>query len=176
MDTTRTKPGSRRGSPMAEHDNDSDDAGAYKLSKSEPTKRRYVPMKGFKASSEQEPDEFDKPVLNRLLGMDPFPWALAVCVLLWVGLGLAARTHPIFCGILIFAGLIICLLSQIWLYLSIFQDDATSGILSLISGWYRFIYLYANPELVWRPSILAAVGVLMCFTGMGMLMTKPWVH
>lgn len=177
MDTTRTRPDARRGKATSDQkDHDTDNSGTYSLAESKPAKRRYVPMKGFKGSSERESDEFDKPVLQRFLGMDPFPWALAVCVLLWVAIGLAARTHPVFCGLLIVAGLVVCFLSQLWLYLSIFMDDATSGILLLISGWYRIFYLYMNPELAWRPTLLGAVGILMCFTGMGMLLTKPWVN
>ena len=62
--------------------------GSYKLSDEPPPKRKYRPMPGVKASSEREPDEFDQPALKRFLGTDPFPWALAVCVLVWVVLGL----------------------------------------------------------------------------------------
>ena len=57
------------------------------------------------------------------------------------------------------------ILSQLWLYLSIFLDDADSGLLALVSGWYRTFYLYSNPELVWRPGLLAVVGLLMVVTG-----------
>jgi hypothetical protein len=144
----------------------------YRLSSERPTRPRYRRMKGFRASSEREPDEFDKPALKRFLGSDPFPWALALCVLLWVGLGLAARAEPLFGVVLILAGLVVCFLSQVWLYVSIFMDDREAGILSLICGWYRLFYLYANPELVWRPSVLAGVGILMMITGFGMFLTR----
>ena len=129
-------------------------------------------MPGEKASSEREPDEFDKPVLKRFLGADPFPWALALCVLLWIGLGLATRVHVAFGGLLFFAGLAICVLAQIWLYLSIFLDDREAGILSLLSGWYRLFYLYMNLELVWRPFVLSAIGVLMMLTSVGLGLSR----
>jgi hypothetical protein len=144
----------------------------YRLSNERPTRPRYVRMKGFRASSDRESDEFDKPALKRFLGSDPFPWALALCVLVWIGLGLATRAEPLFGVALILAGLAVCFLSQLWLYISIFMDDREAGILSLISGWYRLFYLYSNPELAWRPSVLAGVGVLMMITGCGMAWTR----
>src|SRR5438105_10286813 len=91
-----------------------DDWTPYGVSKERPPKRRYRPMKGFRASSERDPDEFDKPVLKRFLGTDPFPWALAVSVLLWVGLGSAARQEPFFAFALVVAGLGVAALSQVW--------------------------------------------------------------
>jgi hypothetical protein len=140
----------------------------YRLADEPPPKRRYRPMKGFRASSERDPDEFDKPALKRFLGTDPFPWALALCVLLWVGLGLGNRVTPICSGLLVLAGLAVMFFSQVWLYLSIFMDDMEAGIFSLISGFYRVAYLYMNPELAWRPSLLALVGLLMMITGFGL--------
>ena len=140
----------------------------YRLSDDPPPKRKYRPMPGVRASSERGPDEFDKPVLKRFLGADPFPWALAVCAIVWLGLGLGARAWLGCAGLLVLAGLATVVLSQLWLYLSIFLDDVEAGILSLMWGWYRVIYLYMNPELAWRPSLVAAVGLLMMLTGMGL--------
>jgi hypothetical protein len=128
-------------------------------------------MKGFRASSEREPDEFDRPALRRFFGADPFPWVLAICVLIWLGLGLATKMEPLIGFVLVAVGLLVCLLSQVWLYVSIFQEDAEAGFFSLLSGWYRVFYLYMNPDLAWRPSVLAGVGLLMAFTGIGLFMT-----
>jgi hypothetical protein len=143
-----------------------EEIGSYKLSDEPPPKRRYRPMPGVKASSEREPDEFDKPVLKRFLGADPFPWALAVCVLVWVALGLAAtKINPFFGLVLILAGTAVIFLSQVWLYVSILMEDREAGILSIVCGLYRVFYLYMNPEVAWRPGVLAAVGVFMMVTG-----------
>lgn len=157
---------------MADPDPRPDEPGTYHLSDDPPPKRRYVRQPGFRASSERDPDEFDQPVLKRLLGTDPFPWALALCVLFWVGLGLATRVFAPFGLLLFFAGLAVCVLSQVWLYLSIFMDDRESGFLSLLFGWYRVFYLYANPELVWRPALLTAVGTAMWITGISLFAAR----
>jgi len=146
--------------------------GSYQLSDEPPPKRRYRPMPGVKASSEREPDEFDQPALKRFLGADPFPWALALCVLVWVGLGLASRILPAFAGLLILAGIAGCVLSQIWLYVAIFREDMEAGILSMVCGLYRVFYLYMNPELTWRPLILTGVGVLMMSTGVALAVNR----
>jgi hypothetical protein len=119
-------------------------------------------MPGVKASSWRPPEE---PKLRRFFGLDPFPWVLAVCVLVWVGLGLATRVVPAVGFVLVVTGLAVILLSQAWLYLSIFSEDRDSFFLSLLSGWYRVFYLYANPELAWRPGVLSALGLLMCLSG-----------
>jgi len=158
-------PPRRRGDKLEE-------IGSYKLSDEQLPKRRYRKMPGEKASSEREPDEFDTPALKRFLGADPFPWALAVCVLLWVGLGLGTRVHMAFGVLLFLAGMAICVLAQIWLYLSIFLDDREAGFLSLLSGWYRLFYLYMNLELVWRPFVLSTIGILMMFTSVGLGLTR----
>lgn len=158
---------------MADSDKDPpDDPGAYRLSDEPPPKRRYRAQPGFRASSERDPDEFDQPVLRRFLGTDPFPWALALCVLLWVGLGLGTRVFPPLGLLLFFLGLAVCFLSQVWLYVSIFMDDQEAGIMSMISGWYRVFYLYMNPELSWRPSLLAFVGLAMSVTGIMMFVNN----
>jgi hypothetical protein len=140
----------------------------YRLSHDPPPGRRYRPMPGVRASSERGPDEFDKPVLKRFLGTDPFPWALALCVVVWVGLGLGARAWVGCAGLLVIAGLVTVVLSQLWLCLSIYEDDRVSGILALVSDWFRSLYLHMYPELAWRPTLLAVVGVLMVFTGTGL--------
>lgn len=158
---------------MPGQDDDADELGTYGLSEQKPVKRRYVPMKGFKGSSERGPDEFDQPVLKRFLGTDPFPWALALCAILWLAFGLAARREPVFSIVLLVTGLVVCVLSQLWLYLSIFMDNKASGVLSLFSGWYRFLYLYTNPDICWRPAVLGVVGFLMSVTGMGMMLARP---
>src|SRR5439155_17096900 len=101
-------------------------------------------------------------------GLVPFPWVLAVCVLIWVWLGLATRVVPLLGFVLLAVGLAVVVLSQVWLYLSIFEDDRDSFLLSLISGWYRIFYLYLNPEIPWRPGLLAGVGILMAITGISM--------
>ena len=49
-----------------------------------------------------------------------------------------------------------------------FLDDREAGFMSLLCGWYRVFYLYMNPELAWRPSLLAFVGLLMMMTGGGL--------
>ena len=146
---------------------DDDTPTPYRLSDEPPPRRKYRRMPGVRASSEREPDEFDQPVLRRFLGVDPFPWVLALSVLLWVGLGLGARAWIGCAGLLVLAGIATVVFSQVWLCLSIFQDDPASGILSLVFGWYRSLYLYLNPEVGWRPTVLAVVGVLMVFTGIG---------
>jgi hypothetical protein len=139
------------------------DPGTYGLSDEPPPKRRYRPMPGVKASSWRPPEE---PKLRRFFGLDPFPWVLAACVVVWVGLGLMTRVVPIAGMFLAAAGIMVMFLSQLWLYLSIFEDDRDSFILSLLSGWYRIFYLYLNPEIAWRPGVLAAVGLLMCGSGL----------
>jgi hypothetical protein len=144
---------------------DDEEPEPYRLADEPPPKRRYRAMPGVKASSEREPDQFDEPALKRFFGTDPFPWALILCVLIWVGLGLGSRVTPICAGVLVLAGLATVLLSQFWLYLSIFFDDPDYGFLAFISGWYRMFYLYSNPEVVWRPALLSLVGVLMTLTG-----------
>ena len=70
---------------------DDDAPKPYRLSDDPPPRRRYRPMPGARASSDRDPDAFDEPALKRFFGTDPFPWALALCVLLWVGLALGAR-------------------------------------------------------------------------------------
>ena len=152
---------------MGKPDHESDKPTPYRLSRDPPPGRRYRPMPGVRASSDREPDDFDRPALRRLFGTDPFPWALALGVLIWIGLGLGARVTPVCALLLGLAGLAVIVLSQVWLYLSIFMDDVEAGIWSLISGWYRVFYLYSNPELAWRPAMLGGVGVLMLLTGAG---------
>jgi hypothetical protein len=141
----------------------------YRLSDDPPPKRRYRPMPGAAASDDRPPEE---PVLRRFIGHDPFPWALAVCVLVWVGLGVGSRSYPPLAWVLIGAGVVIIVLSEIWLYISIYEDDRAHGVFSLLSNWYRFIYLHMNPEIGFRPTILAIVGLLMCFTGMGLSLNR----
>jgi hypothetical protein len=152
----------------ARADEPESDGKPYRLSDGPPPRRRYRPMMGFRGSSERGPDEFDRPALKRFLGTDPFPWALALCVVVWVGLGLGARVTPISALVLGIAGLAVIILSQLWLYLSIFMDDSQAGVISLLCGWYRMFYLYMYPELAWRPSLLAFVGLLMTITGFGL--------
>jgi hypothetical protein len=137
--------------------------GTYGLSDEPPPKRRYRPMPGVKASSEREPEE---PALRRFFGLDPFPWVLAICALLWVGLGLATRLVPLVGLALVAVGLAVAFLSQIWLYISIFEDDRESFFLALISGWHRLFGLYLDLSIVWRPAVLALVGLLMAVSGM----------
>ena len=86
-------------------------------------------------------------------------------MLLGVGLGLGTRAWVGCAVLLVLAGFAVMILSQLWLYLSIFLEDADSGLLALVSGWYRTFYLYTNPELVWRPAALAIAGLLMMMTG-----------
>ena len=124
-------------------------------------------MRGFRASSERDPDEFDKPVLKRFLGTDPFPWILALAVLLWVSLGLAARHEPVFGGILVLAGIAICFLAHLWLFLSILLDG-DGGFSAVLSTWMWTFCTYRYAEVIWRPGLLTFVGVMMMFTGMGM--------
>ena len=145
-----------------------DDPMPYKLSDDPPPRRRYRPMPGVRASSERGPDEFDKPVLKRFLGTDPFPWALALCAVVWIALGLGARVWVGCAGLLVIAGIATVILSQLWLCLSIFEDDRGAGIFALVSEWFRSIYLHMYPELAWRPTLLAVVGLLMMFTGLGL--------
>jgi hypothetical protein len=144
---------------------DDDPPKPYRLSDEPPPRRRYRPMPGARASSERGPDPFDEPALKRFFGTDPFPWALALGVLLWIGLALGARAWIGCAALLVLAGFAVIILSQVWLYLSIFLDDADSGLLALVSGWYRTFYLYSNPELVWRPAVLTLLGLVMIVTG-----------
>jgi len=153
-----------------------EEIGTYQLSDESKPKRRYRPMPGVKASSDREPDEFDKPVLKRFLGNDPFPWAVVLCVLMWVGLGLAAsRIHPAFAGLLFLAGMAVIVLSQVWLYASIFLEDLEAGVLSFVCGFYRIAYLYQNPDLTWRPGVLTVMGLLMIVTA-GALMANRAIN
>jgi hypothetical protein len=140
----------------------------YRLSDDPPPKRKYRPMPGVRASSEREPDEFDQPVLKRFLGTDPFPWALALCAVVWIGLGLGTRVWVGCAGVLVVAGVVTVILSQLWLCLSIYEDDRVSGFLALVSDWFRSMYLHMYPQLAWRPTLLAVVGLLMMFTGVGL--------
>lgn len=149
-------------------DADDEPPKPYRLSDELPPRRRYRPMPGIRASSDREPDGFDKPALKRFFGTDPFPWALVLCVLVWVGLGLGTRQWAPCSVLLAIAGLAVIVVSQVWLYLSIFFDDARDGFLAFVCGWYRTFYLYSNPELAWRPGLLAFVGFLMMITGFGL--------
>jgi hypothetical protein len=142
---------------------DRDRPGTYRLSDDPPPRRRYRKMAG--AGTDQPISRYDESALRRFFGYDPFPWALAVCVFLWVALGFAASHWPPMGFVLMLCGFAVCIFSQLWLYLSIFEEDRTAGILSLLSGWYRLFYLYANPELVWRPALIAFIGLLMIVTG-----------
>ncbi len=144
------------------------DPGTYGMADDPPPKRRFRHMPGASGHNNIESRSDDRPTLRKFIGHDPFPWVLALCVLVWVGLGLGARRYPMLGFGLVGAGLIVILLSQIWLYISIYEDDRKSALLSFLFNWYRLIYLYMNPELTWRPTVLAIVGVLMCFTGMGL--------
>jgi hypothetical protein len=145
-----------------------DDPEPYRLSDDPPPKRRYRPMPGAEASNEPPPEE---PVLKRFIGHDPFPWALGLCVLVWVGLGLGSRSYHPLAWVLIGAGIVVMVLSEIWLYISIFEENRASGVFAFLSSWYRFIYLHMNPEIGFRPTVLFLVGLLMCFTGMGLSLT-----
>ena len=145
-----------------------DEPEPYRLSDDPPPRRKYRAMPGVRASSEREPDEFDKPVLKRFLGADPFPWALALSVVVWVGLGLGTKAWGGCAALLILAGIATMFLAQLWLCLSIFEDDRAAGIFALVSDWFRSMYLHMYPELAWRPSVLMVVGALMMFTGIGL--------
>jgi hypothetical protein len=141
-----------------------DDRDAYRLSDDPPPKRRYRPMPGTGPSKPPAEDS----LLRRFIGHDPFPWVLAVCVLVWVGLGLGSRSHPELAWALVVAGIVVVVLSEVYLYVSIFEENRASGVFSFLSNWYRLIYLHMNPEIGLRPTVLAIVGLLMCFTGMGL--------
>jgi hypothetical protein len=145
------------------------DPGTYGLSDEPPPRRRYRAMPGVKASSERPEEE---PALRRFFGLDPFPWVLAACVLVWIGVGLATRQVPLLGFALVGLGLMVCVLSQVWLYVSIYETDQDSFFFSLISGWYRLFYLYMNPELVWRPMVLGVVGILMAITGVALFINN----
>ncbi len=145
-----------------------DDPEPYCLSDDPPPKRRYRPMPGAEASTEP-PEE---PALKRFIGQDPFPWALGLCVLIWVGLGLGSRSYHPLAWVLVGTGIVVMVLSEIWLYISIFEENRASGVFAFLSNWYRLIYLHLNPEIGFRPTILAIVGLLMCFTGMGLSLNR----
>lgn len=151
---------------------DDSNPGTYGVSKEKPAKRRFIPQPGFQASTPRVKDKFDEPLWKRFIGDDLFPWALALCTVLWISLGLAARRDPMFATALVGVGLIACVLGQVWLYLAIFQENATSGVLSLLSSWYRFFYLHLHPEIGWRPKLISAMGLLMAATGVGILMSR----
>lgn len=155
---------------MAESDDEPPEP--YRLSDEPPPGRRYRPMPGVRASSARGPDKFDKPALRRFLGTDPFPWALALCVVIWVGLGLGNRSWAGCSVVLGFAGMAVIGLSLLWLYLSLFFDDPRDGAVGLISRWYQTLYvrtyLYNYPEVAWRPGLLAFVGFLMTVTAFGL--------
>ena len=63
-------------------------------------------------------------------------------------------------------------LSEVWLYISIFEDDRSHGVFAFLSNWYRALYLHLNPEMGFRPTILGLVGLLMSFTGAGLAATS----
>jgi hypothetical protein len=144
----------------------------YRLSNEPPTRPRYVRMKGFRASSERDPDEFDKPALKRFFGSDPFPWALAASVLLWIGLGLAAQAEPLFGLALIGTGMLFCLLAQVWIYLSLAQEDPVGAAISVFSNMYRTFMMYTYADVIWKPMVLTLIGVLMVLTGAGLFWTR----
>jgi hypothetical protein len=147
-----------------------DEPEPYRLADDPPAKRRYRPMPGVEASDKRPPEE---PTIKRFIGHDPFPWVLGLCVLVWVGLGLGSRSYPPLAYALLVAGFVVLVASEIYLYISIYETDRASGVFSFLSNWYRFAYLHMNPEVGFRPTVLALVGLLMAFTGMGLSMTAP---
>lgn len=156
---------------MARLDRD-DMPDPYRLSNEPVVRPRYRPMKGFRASSERGPDEYDKPAFKRFFGNDPFPWALALCVVLWVGLGLATRIEPLFGLALIGAGLMMCALCQVWIIVLLIQEDKVGGAISIFSSWCRSYLLYINADLVWKPMVVTFIALLMVLTGAGMFWTR----
>ena len=150
-----------------------DDPVTYRLSDDEPPprRRRYVSPPG----AERVAAEFDEPEpspLGRFAGLDPLPFILALVAVLWVGLGLATGVWPWMGLVLAGAGLLVCLASKVYLYWLIFTEDERHGWFSLFSGWYRLIYLHQNPELTWRPAIVAVCGLLMILTGVALFLAK----
>jgi hypothetical protein len=148
-----------------------DNPGVYRLSGEEPPRRRrYIPPPG----ADPVPDETDDRAgsFDRSMAFDPFPVILIVAVVVWIGLGLATRAWPWAGLILAAVGLLVCLVSKVYLYLLILREDPRHGWLSVVSKWHRLLYLYQNPELTWRPMVVAGCGLLMILTGVFLLLTK----
>jgi hypothetical protein len=134
----------------------------YALSDDDAPRPRYEPPAESDADA---PARRDDPFWVRLMEWDPFPLLMFVVVVLWVGLGLAARRWPAAGLGLAGAGLLVCLLGQLYLYALIFRDDPQHALLSFVSKWYRLVYLHFNIELTLRPTIVTGCGVLMVLTG-----------
>lgn len=144
-----------------------DDKTTYGLADEPPPERRYVAQPGFKASRSR-PEQDDTPAWRKLLAGDIFLWLYAACAVIWVTFGLMARRDPAWAYALMAAGFGVVAICAVWKILSIFAESPAAGMLSMLSGWYQAIYLRLNPEVAWRPRLLALVGVLMVMTGFGL--------
>lgn len=160
---------------MARRDREADESGevesTYGLAPPDKQKEpRYRPMRGFRASSNIGKEGPPPSPLARLIGDDPFPWLICLSVIVWVALGIAGKYSMIFAIALGAMGLFVCFLAQVYLYLSIWESDRGSLLWCLLSDWYRLFYLYSNPEVAWRPTLVAIVGLFMVFTSGALIM------
>ena len=104
--------------------------------------------------------------------IDLFPFLLGGAVLLWVGLGLAARGRPVVALALVAAGGVVLALGQLLLLWIIYQDDPSHAFWSLLSDWYQAVWCQLNAELIWRPLLVTACGLGMILTGLMMAVAK----
>lgn len=127
----------------------------YKLADDPPPPRPRA------VSLSREPD--DSP--SRSEPIDLFPFLLGGVVLVWVGLGLAARGRPPVALVLVVAGGVVVALGQLYLLWTICQDNPRDAFWSALFDWYASIWSHLNPDLVWRPFLISGCGLLMMVTG-----------
>ena len=73
---------------------------------------------------------------------------------------------------LVAAGLAIGVLSHVWMFLVLWQEDRVGAVFSAFSSFYRSFYMYTYADAIWRQLLLSLVGALMILTGMGLSMTR----
>jgi hypothetical protein len=150
-----------------------DDERVFRLRDDRPARRpRYVPPPGFDLHAD-EPDE--SPRRSFPGSFDPFFILLGIAAVFWLGLGLATARWAWMGLVLAAVGLLVCLVSKLYLSLLIFQEDREAGIWSLVSKWYQVWYLHQNVELTVRPMIVGVVGLLMIATGVLLFLARAKV-
>jgi hypothetical protein len=145
-----------------------DTSGTYALQDDETPAPRYIPLPGTDPDAPEPGEERDRepePFGIRLMKWDPFPLVMILSVLLWVGLGLAARRWPPMGLVLVGVGFLVFVIGRVYLYALIYRDDPMHGFLSFMFSWYRVLYLHFNLELTVRPTIISGCGLLMMLTG-----------
>jgi hypothetical protein len=152
-----------------------DESGTYGLATDDKPRGRYVPPEARPERKARRRTRRE-PFFTRVMQWDPFPAIMLVSVLLWLALGLFARKWPPMGLVLCGAGLIVCLVGQIYLYALIFQDGYEHGILAFFFDWYRLIYLHFNIELTLKPTIISLTGLFMSLTGIFVFINNAKPH